>query len=69
MLLVIFSLAVLDLLPFYVDVRSRLWDQLVDYEFPYDTPIGVEAAILVGVPDHDQSRGNHRVRLVIGPGR
>ena len=45
-LLSVLFLAVIDWLPFYVDLRGWLWDQLLDLKGDYDTPIGVVAGTL-----------------------
>ena len=41
--LIVLSFLVLiafDFLPFYADLRGKLWDWLLDHEDSFDTPIG-----------------------------
>eukprot|EP00404_Azadinium_spinosum_P027894 CAMPEP_0180670736 /NCGR_PEP_ID=MMETSP1037_2-20121125/64197_1 /TAXON_ID=632150 /ORGANISM="Azadinium spinosum, Strain 3D9" /LENGTH=84 /DNA_ID=CAMNT_0022699711 /DNA_START=27 /DNA_END=277 /DNA_ORIENTATION=+ len=42
-LLIFLLLTAFDFLPFYVNLRGKIWDQLLDYEDSYDTPIGFAA--------------------------
>ena len=42
-------LAIIDWLPFYLDLRGRLWDQLLDLRSSYDTPVGLLAGGLAGI--------------------
>ena len=45
-LLSVLFLALIDWLPFYVDLRGPLWDRLYDLRSSYDTPIGLIAGTL-----------------------
>ena len=45
-LLSVLFLTVIDWLPFYVDLRGRLWDRLLDLKDAYDTPVGIIAGTL-----------------------